>query len=143
MSPSLIKQLASLFYELLTIIALAFVGVGVFVSVFGDASDDPAKRLALQLFVWLLLGAYYVLSWVKRGQSLAMRSWQIKLVPRDQNKCHLPLSISAAIMRYLLATLSVGLLGLGFLIGLIPNRQYLHDQLLQLRLIDLKKTNAD
>lgn len=143
MSPSLLKQLASLFYEVLTIIALAFVGVGIFVSVFGDASDDPAKRIALQLFIWLLLGAYYVVSWVRRGQSLAMRSWQIRVVPTDANKRHLPLSVTTAMLRYLLATFSIGLLGLGFLVGLLPNQQFMHDQLLQLSLIDLKKSKTD
>ncbi len=143
MSPSLLKQLASLFYEILTMIALAFVGVGIFVTVFGDASDDPVKRTALQLFIWLLLGAYYVVSWVKRGQSLAMRSWQIKVVPTDSDKRHLPLSVTTAMLRYLLATFSVGIFGLGFLIGLLPNQQFMHDQLLQLSLIDLKKTKAD
>lgn len=142
MSPSFLKRLASLFYECLTIIALAFVGVGVFVSVFGDATNDPAKRIALQLFIWLLLGAYYVISWVKRGQSLAMRSWQIKVVPTEPSKRHLPLSVSTAILRYVLATCSLGLLGLGFLVGLLPNQQSMHDQLLQLSLIDIKKSVA-
>ena len=142
MYPSVLKKLASLFYEGLTIIALAFVGVGLFVSVFGDASNAPTKRIALQLFIWLLLGAYYVISWVKRGQSLAMRSWQIKIVPAQPSKQHLPLSLSTAIARYVLATCSFGVFGLGFLIGLLPNRQSLHDQLLQLCQIDIKKIKS-
>lgn len=142
MSVSLLKRIASLFYEALTIIAIAFVGVGVFVIVVGDASDDPDKRVALQLFIWLLLGAYYVTSWVKRGQSLAMRSWQIKLVPKEDNQRQLPLSVSVAVLRYLLATLSLGFFGFGFFVGLLPKQQFLHDQLLQLRIIDLKKTKT-
>jgi len=141
-SPSVFKRIASLFYEALTIIALAFVGVGLFVSVFGDASQAPTKRIAMQLFIWLLLGAYYVISWVKQGQSLAMRSWHIKVVPAAPSQQHRPLSVPTAIARYVLATCSVGILGLGFLIGLLPNRQFLHDQLLQLCQIDTKKTNA-
>lgn len=142
MSPSLFKRLASLFYELLTIIAIAFVGVGMFVMIVGDASDDSDKRIALQLFIWLLLGAYYVTSWVKRGQSLAMRSWQIKLVPRESEKQHLPLSVQVAVFRYVLATVSLGVFGLGFLVGFLPNQQFIHDQLLQLRIIDLKKAKS-
>lgn len=140
MPPSLLKRVASLFYEALTIIALAIAGVGVFVSVFGDASDDPTKRIALQLFIWLLLGAYYVVSWVKRGQSLAMRSWHIQVVPTAQAQRHLPLSFQTAVMRYILATASLGLFGLGFIVGLLPNQQFLHDKLLQLSLIDIKQT---
>ncbi len=139
MFPGLLKKLASLFYEVLTIVALAFVGAGVFVSVFGDASDDSAKRIVLQLFIWLLLGAYYVISWMKRGQSLAMRSWHIKVAPTEQSKRDVPLSMRTAILRYVLATCSIGLLGLGFLMGLLPNQQFMHDRLLQLSLIDIKK----
>jgi len=68
------------------------------------------KRLALQLFLWGVTGAYYIWCWIKSGQTLAMQAWKISLVT-EQN--HL-LNLKLAVMRYILATLSFAAFGLGF-----------------------------
>lgn len=130
-APSLIKLGACLLYETLTLIAILFVSAAVFIWLFGDASHG-LKRLALQMFLWIVLGAYYLWCWVKSGQTLAMQAWNIKLVTA-QNR--LP-DLSLAIMRYVLATFSFACFGLGFLWA-IADRQglYLHDRLLNTKLV--------
>lgn len=130
-SPSLLKLFACLVYELLTIVALCIVFAGVFYGVFGDATEG-IKRLLQQIFLWTVLGAYYVWCWSKTGQTLAMQSWHLKVV--SQNNA--PLSMQMALVRYVLASLSLVLFGLGFLWAVVDkDRLFLHDRLLKSKII--------
>lgn len=130
-TPSLIKLGACLLYELLTLVAILFVSAAVFVWLFGDASEG-FKRLALQLFLWTVVGAYYVWCWFKSGQSLAMQAWKIQLTDRQAKL----LDLKTAVMRYVLATFSLSAFGLGFFWALFDRQHlFLHDRLLNLRLL--------
>jgi uncharacterized RDD family membrane protein YckC len=130
-APSLIKLGACLLYELLTVIAIVFVSAGLFLWIVGDATHG-AKRLLLQIFLWLIVGAYFVWCWRQSGQTLAMQAWKIKLIGDDSQL----LSLNIAILRYILATLSVVLCGLGFLWAIIDRQHlYLHDRLLKTRIV--------
>lgn len=133
-APSLIKLGACLLYELLTVIAIVFVSAGLFLWIAGDATQG-AKRLLLQIFLWLIVGAYFIWCWRQSGQTLAMQAWKIKLIGDDSQL----LSLNIAILRYILATLSVVLCGLGFLWAIIDRQHlFLHDRLLKTRIV----TNA-
>jgi uncharacterized RDD family membrane protein YckC len=130
-APSLIKLGACLLYELLTVIAVVFVSAGLFLWVAGDATQG-AKRLLLQVFLWLVVGAYFIWCWRQSGQTLAMQAWKLKLTGDDGQL----LSLNIAILRYVLATLSLLICGLGFL-WVIVDRQhlFLHDRLLKSRIV--------
>jgi uncharacterized RDD family membrane protein YckC len=137
-APSLLKLGASLFYELLVLIALAFFTVSIFYVLFGDATHG-VKRLLLQFFVWLLIGAYFVRSWVVRGQTLAMRSWKLRLIGQVSSDA-LPQNISMkrAVLRYLLCSFNLMLLGVGFFYCLLDTeRRFLHDKLLNTKIVDI------
>ncbi len=127
LAPGLFKLGACILYELLTVIAILFVSAALFVLVAGDASTG-IKRLLLQVFLWLVTGAYFVRCWFKSGQTLAMQAWKLKLTDHHGHT----LSPKFAIYRYLLATLSLALGGLGFLWALADRQhQFLHDRLLK------------
>ena len=129
--PSLLKLGACLLYELLTIVALVFVSTGFFIIIAGDASHD-IKRLLLQLFLWVVVGAYYIRCWIKTGQTLAMQAWKLRLVDEQSQL----LAMQQAIARYLLATLSMAFFGAGFLWAIVDkNNQFLHDRLLKCKVI--------
>jgi uncharacterized RDD family membrane protein YckC len=129
-APSLIKLGACLLYELLTVIAIVFVSAGLFLWLAGDATHG-AKRLLLQVFLWLTIGAYFVRCWIKSGQTLAMQAWKLKLTT-DGGQL---LSLRFAILRYLLATLSFTLCGLGFLWAIVDRQHlFLHDRILKSRI---------
>ncbi len=122
---------ASLMYEVLTLIAIVFVSASIFLWLFGDSSYG-VKRFALQLFLWGVLAAYFIWCWIKSGQTLAMQAWKIKLVNQQNG---LP-DFKLAALRYLFATLSLALFGLGFLWAIFDkDHQFLHDRLLKTRLI--------
>lgn len=130
-APSLLKLGACLLYELLTIVALVFVSTGLFIIIAGDASHD-IKRLLLQLFLWLVVGAYYIRCWVKTGQTLAMQAWKLRLVDEQSQL----LAMQQAIARYLLATLSMAFFGAGLFWAIVDkNNQFLHDRLLKCKVI--------
>jgi uncharacterized RDD family membrane protein YckC len=100
------------------------------------------------------VGVYFVYCWVRAGQTLAMKSWRLRLVDRDGRL----LRPGRAVLRYLLAwtLFAPGLLfiaatgagGLSILLalaasvlamlafaGIGPRRQLLHDLLLGSRVI--------
>ncbi len=130
-APSLIKLGACLLYELLTVIAIVFVSAGLFLLIAGDATYG-IKRLLLQIFLWLMLGAYFTRCWLKSGQTLAMQAWKLQLLGNDS---HL-LSLEAALLRYLLVTLSLVFGGLGFLWAIVDRQHlFLHDRLLKNRIV--------
>ena len=130
-TPSLIKLGACFIYDALAVVALCFVSALVVIILIGDASYG-LKRYLLQVVLWLAIGVYFVWCWKKTGQTLAMKTWQLKLVSKDGQL--LPLNLAMA--RYVLSTLSLVLFGLGFLWAMVDrDHLYLHDRLLNTHII--------
>jgi len=131
----LINRFAACVYELLSMIALWLLCTAIFIMLFGTA-DTALKRLCLQLLLWLITGAYFIRCWVTTGQTLATQAWKIRIVSQ-QNEV---LTISQAVLRYVLATFSLFGFGLGFLWALVDKKQlFLHDRLLKTHLIKVSK----
>jgi uncharacterized RDD family membrane protein YckC len=110
-------------------------------------------RHALQYWLFLVVGFYFVWFWTHSGQTLAMKTWRIRLVTKQGE----PVKIGRAIVRYVLAWLwfAPGLV-VAYLVGaktwwlfwipvaniflwamtiyLDPTRQFLHDRLAGTRL---------
>lgn len=131
------RRFAASLYELLSLFAIWLFLTALLIWIFGVV-DTPIKRLGMQFCLWGFTGAYFVLCWVTTGQTLATQAWKIKLVNERQQT----LTVSQAFMRYVLASLSLLLLGAGFLWALIDrNRLFLHDRLLKTRLVHLSADN--
>lgn len=134
--PAFFKLAACFMYDALVVIALSLLASWLFILMFGDATQG-IKRYALQLFLWLSIGCYFVWCWCKSGQTLAMHTWRLKLM--DQAG-FAPPSTQTAILRYILATVSLMLCGLGFFWAVLDrDRRYLHDTLLKTNIISLPK----
>jgi uncharacterized RDD family membrane protein YckC len=112
----------------------------------------------LRLVLFLVLGAYFVGFWSRRGQTLPMKTWHIELRSRAGGRITAP----RAIARYLLAwlwflpalgiawatglkggwevagVLLAGMLAYAALSRLHPSRQFFHDVLCGTELIDTK-----
>lgn len=124
-----LRLFAACVYELLLLLALWMLCVGLFLLIFGSASGGY-KRALLQFFLWLATGAYFVWCWRKSGQTLAAKTWKIKLV----NQQNLSLNYQQAVLRYALASASLLACGLGFVWVLIDkDGLFLHDRLLKTR----------
>lgn len=134
--PTLFKLAACFVYDALVVIALSLLLGWLFIGTLGDATQG-IKRYALQLFLWLSIGLYFVWCWSRSGQTLAMHTWRLKLLGATSLT---PLNIQTAAIRYILATISLALFGLGFFWALFDrDRCYLHDRLLKTNIISLPK----
>ena len=128
--PAWLRLAACMLYDGLVVLALSFALALGFILLFGDASHG-LKRYALQLFLWLGIGLYFVWCWRKSGQTLAMQTWQLKLSHGHANLLNWP----QALIRYALASLSLGAFGLGFLWAVFDrDGLFLHDRLLHSRI---------
>ena len=133
-APALARRLASALYELLLVVALMFIATFPFLAFLGDATHGWRRNL-LQVWILLVVGAYFVWFWTRGGQTLPMKTWRIRLVRHDGA----PVGTGRAIHRYLIAILGTAALGLGFLWALIDrDRQFLHDLLAGTALVDAR-----
>lgn len=152
-TPGLWRRMACWLYEGMLMFAVVFVAAWLF-STLGQMRDAmDARRSLLQAFLFVVFGVYFTWFWAK-GQTLAMKTWNIRVVDRQGN----PLSQGRALWRYLLSwiwflpplagiapfKLSGGesaLLIIGWVIvwALLarfhPDRQFWHDALAGTRLI--------
>jgi uncharacterized RDD family membrane protein YckC len=137
-APSLLKLGACFIYDALAVIALCFVCALVFIILIGDASYG-LKRYMLQLFLWIAIGIYFVWCWSKSGQTLAMQTWQLKVVNEDYQL----LTWNKATARYMLASVSLMLFGLGFLWAIVDRGHlFLHDRVLNTYIIYVPRNAA-
>ena len=110
--PSLLRRLASLGYEGLIVVAilvaggLAFFGAAATLRTLGTAAGAPPglERVLLQTFLVALLGAYFVRSWIRGGQTLAMKAWKLRLVRADGSV----VGAGQALMRFVFTGLVLG-----------------------------------
>lgn len=153
-APGLRRRLAAFVYEgvllfgVLSIAALAY----------GLATQQRHALVGmhgLQLFLFLVLGLYFTWFWTHGGQTVAMKTWQLRLLSKDGK----PVSAARAWLRYLLSWLwfvpallgiylaglrSGGAVSLVLLLGLLlygtlacfnQRRQFLHDLISRTELV--------
>jgi uncharacterized RDD family membrane protein YckC len=121
---SWMRRVACMAYEALIVIALVLVGglVGLALPSGADGVEG-LPRLALQVWVGSLVGAYFAGCWWRFGQTLAMKTWRLLVTKADTTA----LSPFRALLRLLLATLT---LPVGMIWALIDrDHLFLHDRL--------------
>ena len=78
--PSILRRLASMLYEGLLLFAVAFAGAWLFLFVSGGREVSGWVRYALQAYLGAVCAAYFLWCWLRSGQTLAMKTWRIRLV---------------------------------------------------------------
>ncbi len=96
-APGLWRRLACWLYEGVLLFGVVFIAAYLF-STLTQTRHALDNRLAQQLFLFLVLGIYFTWFW-SRGQTLAMKTWHIRLVDRQGQ----PVSQARALWRYLLS----------------------------------------
>lgn len=120
-------------YELLLIAAVAFVAAFIIIPVVGDM-QAPWQRHLFQFYIVGVLFAYFSAFWLRSGQTLAMKTWRIRLVTLDGSR----LTLKQALPRFFLALLGLLLAGVGFWWALFDrDRQFLHDRIVGTRLVQV------
>ena len=124
--PGLPRRLASMAYEILLlsgVLTITLILPHVLIGAFAHRVATPTLLWA-HFFVVLLV--YCLGFWCHGGQTLAMKTWRIRLRTRSGD----PARPAQALLRYLLCWPSLGLGGIGIAWALIDrDRQFLHDRI--------------
>jgi uncharacterized RDD family membrane protein YckC len=121
----LLRRVLSMFYEAVLLLAVWWAAGLLFVVITRDLSS-PLVRAAFQAYLLCVAAAYFAWCWLHGGQTLAMKTWRIRVVATGGA----PVTISQTLLRFLLAAAGIGLAGVGLLWAFFdPDRQFLHDRL--------------
>jgi uncharacterized RDD family membrane protein YckC len=125
-APGMLRRLASMLYESILLFAVAFIGTWVFQFAAGTLRIEGWRMHLLQLFLLALFAAYFLWCWLRSGQTLAMKTWRIRLVSRNGHARLLP---RAALLRFIYAVVLVPTT-IGIFWAMVDrDRQFLHDRL--------------
>jgi uncharacterized RDD family membrane protein YckC len=154
-TPGLVRRLACFVYEGVLLFGVVMI-TGYLYSSLTQQRHALQGQLGLQLFLFVVLGIYFVWFWSRGGQTVAMRTWNIRLV----TAAGAPVSQPRALARYALAwvwfvpalsaaglaglhsvaailgLLTAGVLAYALLAKLHPERQFWHDVVCGTRLVD-------
>jgi uncharacterized RDD family membrane protein YckC len=98
--PGLLRRLSAMTYEAVLLFGLVFVVSFPLLALTGWTHPlQPLQRWALQALLFVAIGAYFITCWVRSGQTLAMKSWRLRVVDRHGGL----LTPRRAALRYLLA----------------------------------------
>jgi len=162
--PSVRRRLVSMAYELLLAFAALFLPFLVFEFAV-NASHAALAEHGRQALAFLVLGAYFIHQWSRKGQTLAMQTWRLRVTLAGGA----PVPPKRAALRYLLAwmwvlpalvaswalglehwhalaAIALGIAAWSLTAFLDRDRQFMHDRLAGTRLVQLpkpaKKTSA-
>lgn len=126
------RRLGCLLYEALVILALGIFLFLLPLALFVGVSKLMPGPGLLWLYLFLLLGTYFVWCWVRAGQTLAMKTWRLHLVDAQTGY---PLRPLQALVRYGMGWICWPT-GLALLwCALDPDKQFLHDRIAGSRIV--------
>ena len=160
-APSIKRRLATLPYEGLVVLALVIIAAFP-VSGLKGAALSGAPQLLFQAYLFCVTAAYFTWCWRHGGQTLAMKTWRIRVV----NSAGDPLSFAIAFTRFVCVLLFFGPACVGVVLLFFPDRvspvfamwaflpmlatilwarydadgQFLHDRMAGTRLVDAKRS---
>ncbi len=118
-------------YESVLLFGVSFIASWVVVPLLGDAAGG-ATLAAYRGYLLAVFGIYFIYCWRLSGQTLAMKTWGLRLRRADGQ----PLTLPVAVGRYVLAVAGLLCIGAGFLWALVDrDRQFLHDRLMGTRIL--------
>jgi uncharacterized RDD family membrane protein YckC len=131
-------RLLAIGYDLLPLMALWFATSLLVYLAHGRVPVQPYSTGAwIELAVlWLVTGAYLVISWRRGGATIGMRPWRLKVLSADGH----PATLRALCLRYAVATLSLLVVGLGFVWALFDGeRRCWHDMAARTRFVRMDR----
>ena len=155
--PTVKRRLIAMVYEVLLAFAVLFLPFLVF-EIASQGSHTPLVEHMRQALAFLVLGAYFIHQWSREGQTLAMRTWRIRVTLPG----HAVVPLKIAALRYLLSwmwvlpalvtsyafslskwqalnAIWIGIAVWSLTAFLDKDRQFLHDKLAGTRLEQLPK----
>jgi uncharacterized RDD family membrane protein YckC len=106
---SLGRRFAAIFYDILLVFALMFLGTLPFIAALGGEPVSPGN-VPYQLTMLLIAYLFFTGYWCRHGRTLGMQSWRLMVETPDGKRP----GIKAATLRFFAAIVSWLPLGLGF-----------------------------
>ena len=153
-TPTIRRRLACFVYEGVLLFGVVMTAGWLF-STLTQQRHALDHRLGLQVFLFLVLGLYFGWFWSHGGQTVAMKTWHLRVVTRDGT----PPTLARAVARYVASwlwfvpglaaiwlaglrggaavagVLTAGVIAYALLALLHPQRQFLHDAICGTRLV--------
>ena len=161
---SLGRRMACFTYEATLLFGLALIpgALGAFFYAQTGQHHPLQSETALRVYALVLYGVYFVTLWSRRGQTLAMQTWRIRVVTTAGERLgqgralaryvaaccawFAPATIAAAALHWpparSLGAVAVGIVGWALLSLLEPDRQFWHDRLCGTRLVDVNQADG-
>lgn len=159
LTPSLRRRMACWLYEGMLMFAVVFIAGWLFSTLGQMRHGLDARRPLLQAFLFVVFAIYFVWFW-SRGQTLAMKTWDIRVVDRQGH----PVTQARALLRYVLcwawflpplavlapfrlAGAEIAVLMTGWILvwailsRFHPERQFWHDALAGTRLVHVSRAS--
>lgn len=134
------RRVAALVYDLLLLAALMMIYTGGALFFTHGAAVVPATAgawvYAYRAGLIGVIGGYYLINWLRSGQTLGMRAWRLRVVS-DAGR---PLALKAALLRAVFGALAWMPAALGVLwLYVDPDHLALHDRWSRTRVIRLAR----
>jgi len=137
--PGLWRNLLAMVYDTFLIAPLLMANSFILVSLFGPVEDISSPTIPgwlMQLTSFGVITVFFTVFWRKSGQTLGMQAWRIKLVATTGDTP----SYRQCILRCMVATLSLGLAGLGYWWSIFdPEGRRWHDRVSGTHLVLVSK----
>lgn len=104
----MLRRIAAMSYDAFLIVAIWMTSTTLLVALLSDGAE--IKGFLFQLFLYTELALFYIYFWRATGQTLGMQVWKIRTLT-DEGEL---LDYRQCAVRFLVATLSVLVAGLGF-----------------------------
>ena len=155
-APGLARRMASFVYDGMLLFGLGLIpgALGASYLFATGARSTPASDAVLRTLTFILFGGYFVYFWSRRGQTLPMQTWHLKLVGPDDRPPQ-PVRAAARVLAACLwfapasivavasgwnrwqglAAIGVGIVVWALAALLHPQRQFWHDALCGTRIL--------
>lgn len=135
------RRAAALIYDgfLLAALLMVFTGAMLFFTHGQALLYDTAGRWVYLYRAGLVavIGAYYLINWMRSGQTLGMRAWHLRVVS-DLGR---PVTLKAALLRFVYGILAWTPAAAGVLwLYLDPDHLAIHDRLSRTRMVHLTRS---
>jgi len=129
--PSRMRRMACFIYEGILLFGVVFIA-GYLFDTMTQSRHALMHREARQAWLFIVLGLYFIWFWTHGGQTLAQKTWHIRVVDRSTG---LPPGLLRASLRYVLCW-PLALSGLGLVWSWFDrDRQFLQDRIAGTRLV--------
>jgi uncharacterized RDD family membrane protein YckC len=156
-APALRRRMAAFVYEGVLLFGLVMVVGGIY-SVITNQRHGLHGREGMMTIQFLAISMYFIWSWTHGGQTLAMKTWHVRLVTKEGCAITMKQALQRALLAWLWfmppwvacwlvgwhqSKLLYGAMGVWILIymsltWLLPKGQFLHDIIARTRLIDTR-----